>query len=143
MADDEKKIIVDEGWKSKVQREKAEAARKEPAAADADETADESEELSLFSSLVVSLATQAMFALGVIAPEGQQEVSVDLLQAKHIIDMLQVLAEKTAGNLDDQEKRHLTEAVMELQHIFMQRAQQLQAQSIQGAGIDPTALRAD
>lgn len=70
--------------------------------------ADRSRELPpvTFSSFVVSLATSAMGHLG----EGP-EAELNLPLAKHTIDLLGVLFEKTKGNLDDEEAR-LVEAVL-------------------------------
>lgn len=59
-----------------------------------------------FSSFVVSLATSAMRHLG----EGP-EAELDLPLAKHTIDLLSVLHDKTRGNLDEEEAR-LVEAVL-------------------------------
>ncbi|MEQ1500808.1 MAG: DUF1844 domain-containing protein [Myxococcota bacterium] len=59
-----------------------------------------------FASFVVSLATSAMQHLG----EGP-DAEKDLALAKHTIDLLGVLHEKTKGNLDEEEAR-LIEAVL-------------------------------
>ena len=156
MSGDDKKIFVDEDWKAQVQREREEAAQRaqaaEPAGAapgapgvDAfDDSLDEGElpEAS-FMTLVGSLATQAMLALGVIAPPGAKEVMVDLLHAKYSIDLLAMLREKTAGNLTPEESAELTQAVAELQHVFVARAQQIQEAEMKQAGVDITNIRGD
>ena len=59
-----------------------------------------------FASFVVSLAASAMRNLG-DGPEGE----LNLPLAKHSIDVLGVLHDKTKGNLDDEEAR-LLEAVL-------------------------------
>ena len=71
MSQDEPKIFIDEDWKAQVQREKEQALKAteasgeaEPAEAEA-EAAEEGD--SRFLVLVSSLATQAMYALGLIA----------------------------------------------------------------------------
>jgi len=144
MPDDEPKIIIDEDWKSQVQREKEEAAEKaqeaEPAeqAAEADQAV-AAEEAS-FSGLVSTLAAQAMFALGVIAPRDAKEVTVNLDQAKYLIDTLQVLRDKTAGNLTPEEEGGLKEALAELQRLYVGRVQQIQEQAMRQAGINPQEL---
>lgn len=141
MADDEKRIIIDEDWKSQVQREKEQAAQ--AAETPADDEIDEHEPLDFeasFESLVASLATQTMLALGVIAPEGAEQIPINLGQAKFMIDTLEMLKEKTAGNLTEEEDAHLTEAVSELQHVFALRVQQYQQQAMQQGGIDPTQM---
>lgn len=169
MSDEEPLIIVDEGWKAKVQREKEEAAAKlategdESAAPTADaapEVADapaakaeaddaptpdgggaEAGEPTPFNELVASLAAQTMYALGVIAQEGQTGVTVNLDQARFAIDMLAMLREKTEGNLTADENRSLTEALSELQQIFVARLQQMQEQQMREAGVDLDNLR--
>ncbi|MBX2800424.1 MAG: DUF1844 domain-containing protein [Myxococcales bacterium] len=59
-----------------------------------------------FSSFVVSLAQQAMNALG----EGPTD-AVDLGLAKQTIDLIGLLKDKTEGNLDDEEVK-LMEAIL-------------------------------
>lgn len=149
---EQQKIIIDEGWKSQVQKEK-EAARKAREEADAanpaqDEPAAEAppeeqggEPLSPFLALVQSIATQTLFALGIIAPQGAEQVMVDIQGAKITIDMLLALHEKTEGNLTDDEKGHLTETIAELQRVYVVRAQQAQEAALKNAGIDPTNLK--
>jgi hypothetical protein len=173
MADEDKKIFVDESWKAQVQRERDLAAQKaqeeaqsaqaqpaDPAAAaasagpmagaapDAQSPAPgaEGEEglpEATFLSLVGSLATQAMMSLGVIAPQGQKQVYVDLMQAKYIIDTLMMLHHKTNGNLDEEEATELTQAVAELQQIYVARAQQIQESELKKAGVDITNLKGE
>jgi hypothetical protein len=163
MADEEKKIFIDEDWKAQVQREKEEAAARKAAAASEEDTkaaaaseedaivpetvpepAEDGEEALLeasFEALVGSLATQCMFSLGLIAPQGAQQVMVDLDQAKFSIDTLVVLREKTRGNLSAEEEGALTEAVSELQRVYTARVQQFQDQEMRQAGVDLTNLR--
>ncbi len=140
---DDAKIIIDEDWKSQVQREKEQAVQ-QPEEAPV-ESAEESQEGMLqasFDSLVSSLATQTLFALGAIAPQGgEQQVMVDLDQAQFTIKMLDVLKEKTAGNLSEEEEGHLTEALAELQRLYLVRVQQFQEASMQNAGLDLDNIR--
>lgn len=123
MADDEKKIIIDEDWKAQVEREKREAEAQKTAPELREE---HQENLSLFDNLVASIAAQALMALGLVAQEEQVEVYVDLNAARHMIDTLMMLREKTAGNRSDEESRNLDEAISELQRVFAVRVQQAQ-----------------
>lgn len=123
MADDEKKIIIDEDWKAQVEREKREAEAQKTASELREE---HQEQLSLFDNLVASIAAQALMALGLVGHEDQVEVYVDLNSAKHMIDTLMMLREKTAGNLSDDESKNLAEAISELQRVFAVRVQQAQ-----------------
>lgn len=133
MADDEQ-IFVDEDWKAQVEKERQAA---EEAADEAGEEELQPGELpeATFSALMGSLATQTMFALGVIAPPGAQEdqVMVDLDQARFTLDMLQVLEAKTQGNLTDDESSQLAEARAELEQVYEARVQQFQEQNLGGA----------
>lgn len=154
------RTVVDEDWKARVQREK-ELSRKgtaaeTPTAATAPEATEESAapaaaetpapdgEISpAFEGLVNTLATQVMFCLGFIAPPGQPSPSLNLEQAKESLEMLMVVEEKTQGNLNAQEATLLNETVAELQRLFAARVQQVQAEAMQRAGIDPTQLRGE
>ncbi len=164
MADDEPKVFIDEDWKSRVQREKEEARKRLEAEAEAkaksaaavpaptpapggaapavsDEPDGEGEPFeATFDALLQSLATQAIFALGFIAQEGQQ-VMVNLDQAKFTIDIINMLKEKTKGNLTMEEAGVLEETLAELQRLFVARIHQLEAQAMRQAGIDPANLR--
>ncbi|MGC8847063.1 MAG: DUF1844 domain-containing protein, partial [Candidatus Hydrogenedens sp.] len=99
MSDEEKKIIIDEDWKSKVQKEKEELQKKlEEEKSKKPEEGEVSPEEAItpsFETIVGILTTDAMVALGVIAPQGTQQVTIDLEQAQFFIDLLMVLREKT------------------------------------------------
>lgn len=113
--DEEKKIIIDEDWKERVRREKEqvgpEPTEPEPAASAAaaapQGSAPEGSDAgplppASFTSLVSMIATQALMCLGQM-PGPTGEPLVDLEQAKHLIDLLAVLEEKTQGNLSAEE----------------------------------------
>ena len=97
------KIIIDEDWKAQVQREKEEADAKiedEPEPSEAEVGEEEGLEAeNSFAALVQSLAAQCMLALGLIAPPDVKEVTLDIGQAKYVIDILLMLRDKTKGNL--------------------------------------------
>ncbi len=77
-----------------------------------------------FDQLVQSVYMQSILQLGGGAKEGQQP-QVDILGARQSIDMLGVLAEKTAGNLTPEEQRLLDSALFELQIAFLEITQAL------------------
>lgn len=144
MSGDEPKIFVDESWKSQVQREKEEAAKKavaEPAEETAEAPGDDELEESPFNMLVGTLATQAMYALGLVAPEGVEQVQVDLQHAQISILFLKSLQEKTAGNLSEDEQANLDSATTELEGALMARIQQFRDHAMKEAGIDPGNLK--
>ena len=138
MSDEEPKIHIDEDWKSKVEREREEASREE--ADEAKESPDKELEesgLSLFDYLVSTLAAQTMFALGLVAEEGQEKVTIDLGTARHLVDSLMMLRDKTQGNLTKDEEKNLNEAIAELQRVFTVRSQQARETAMQKPGVDP------
>ena len=109
------KIIVDEDWKSQAQAEKqrlqAELDRKQQAGQGA---AEPSLPLATFAVHVSTLATQALVFLGQMPNPLTGKMEVHLEQAKHFIDTLQMLQDKTKGNLTPDESRMLEEVVHEL-----------------------------
>jgi len=76
-----------------------------------------------FATLVQSIMTQALFYLGELAPSGA-EPTLNLDMAKLQIDTLGILEEKTANNLNDDEKRLLDAALYETRTRFIQVSQQ-------------------
>jgi len=76
-----------------------------------------------FATLVHSLMTQALLYLGDLAPRGGEPV-VNLDMAKHYIDTLAVLEEKTANNLTPEEKRLLDTALYETRMRYVSVASQ-------------------
>ena len=112
----EKKIIVDEDWKNKAQKEKEALEDKEEPKQERPSQLPAGD----FSSLVSMLATQALFAMGLIATEENAEPKKDLRLAKFHIDMLEALEERTKGNLTEQEEKFLTSAMGQLRMGFVE-----------------------
>ena len=138
----EPKIIVDDDWKSQAQAEKEKLARKVEATAaaggaDADEVGDASEAAEAgeggprelppasFATLVSSIVTQAFMSLGGYEDPRTKKRYVDLDLAKHHIDTLGVIEAKTKGNLTDEEKQLLDQAVYECRMQYVNMAQRL------------------
>lgn len=72
-----------------------------------------------FSTFVLSLASTAMVHLGQLpGPEGEETVR-DLPAAKQAIDMLNMLEEKTRGNLDESEEKLLRSVLYDLRVAFV------------------------
>ena len=76
-----------------------------------------------FGTLVQSIVTQILFYLGDLSTRGV-EPTVNLDMAKHQIDMLGILEEKTRGNLTDEEKRLLDTALYETRMRYVSVASQ-------------------
>ena len=67
-----------------------------------------------FSTHVLSLASTALIALGKMpAPDGQSH-PVDLETARHLIDVLGMLEEKTKGNLTGDEEGLVAQILFDL-----------------------------
>lgn len=72
-----------------------------------------------FSTFIVSLSTEVMFHLGEIPHPVSGEKKKDLPLAKHAIDTLAMLKEKTAGNLTEEEQRLLDGMLYDLRMAFI------------------------
>ena len=121
----EKKIIVDEDWKAEAQREKEILAAKE----EAEKEKPQEEKPARgplpkgnFAALVSMLTTQAFFALGLLQVKGQEKREPDLELAKYNIDMLEILEEKTKGNLTEEEQEVLSNYLNELRMGYVKVA---------------------
>ncbi|NIP84832.1 MAG: DUF1844 domain-containing protein [Planctomycetales bacterium] len=121
MSAEEKKIIIDEDWKSRVQSEKEQAATQPPAGEAATSPAAEDQPLppADFQTIVSLLATQAMISLGALPNPLDGKVTVHPQQAKHFIDLLSVLEQKTRGNLSAEESAVLERLLHELRMVFL------------------------
>jgi hypothetical protein len=127
------KIIVDSDWKSQAQAEKerltaAEKAKTPPprpagpGAQDAGMMGAEPEgpPQPSFEELVRTLAMQALMYLGAFPdPESGRRI-VGLEAAKFNIDLLEMLEEKTKGNLTDIETKFLTQMLYELRMQYVE-----------------------
>jgi uncharacterized protein DUF1844 len=140
MAEEQPSLHIDTDWKKQAQEEKRKLAEQEkakaeqakvpvapppfastaPAAAGAGASAQSratagrpgQRELPppSFAALVQSIVTQILFYLGDLSPRGS-EPQINLDMAKHQIDILGILEEKTKNNLNDDEK-HLLDAAL-------------------------------
>ena len=72
-----------------------------------------------FPSLLLSLNTSALFHMGELAHPEDGKKTVDLDLAKHAIDTIALLQEKTAGNLTQDEKELLTRILYELKMRYV------------------------
>jgi hypothetical protein len=121
----EKKLVIDEDWKSQVEAEK-EAARHaeeqpkpaEPAAKPAAGPRAPLPPADL-TFLIGSLYIQATIALGLLPNPMTKKAEVQIEQAKHTIDMLTVLQQKTEGNRTPQETSELEAVLHELRMAYI------------------------
>jgi hypothetical protein len=71
----------------------------------------DADEPSRFSEFVMELATNAMMTLGMMEHPQYGRIPPDLASARHFIDLLGMLEEKTRNNLTAAESRHLAETI--------------------------------
>lgn len=136
MSESKPTIQIDSDWKREAQEEKRRLAEEEkkraasaapssgPRSAQS-ESSRERREIppASFETLVQSIATQASYYLGELAPAGG-EPTVSLDMARHHIDTLAVLEAKTRGNLTPDEQRLLDITLYEMRMRFVTLAQQ-------------------
>lgn len=118
----QKKIIVDEDWKEEAQREKEMLARA------FEERQRRAQELRLpeasLEVLATSIAVQAMIALGAVADPKGTAPPIDLDAARFHIDLLEVLRDKTRGNLTARESKMLEQTIFDLQMSYVECSRQ-------------------
>src|SRR4051812_1539618 len=128
---DEKKIIIDEDWKSQVEAEREQAAKAKTAPAEApksiadtnsSEAADPPMPPASFELLLTTLATEALVALGQVPHPVTGKSHVQRNQAKFLIDTVDVLRQKTAGNLTNTEQQVLESLLHQMRLVFVQTA---------------------
>ncbi len=160
MSSEEPKLIIDEDWKTQVQREKEELKHKlaaeesaalenstadssstetntsaadlaPPVTAPAPELAEDDSESSgplppaSISVLITTLASQAMSAMGLMPDAQGKPLPVRLDFARHFIDMLATLEDKTRGNLSQDEKQLISDAQHQLRMAFVAVSKQV------------------
>ena len=142
----EPKIVVDTDWKEQVEKERAAASASDAANEDDDaaptETAPEASQTptsteddpdpqvavgreypapppASFEVLISMMFTQAMSMLGHMPDPNTGETTVNKPYAKHSIDTLEMLGEKTKGNLTEDETQMLSEAMHALRMAYV------------------------
>jgi hypothetical protein len=131
MSDESKRIIVDSDWKQQAQREKEQLAeqleqhpREAPPAS--------------FTELVNVLLMQVMVGLGMVGGPGGERIPPNIEAAKHFIDLLEVLEQKTRNNLTPEEKKLLDQVLYEIRMMYVQlNAAIAQAIAEQGGAARP------
>lgn len=78
-----------------------------------------------FNFLVYSLTTQAQLQLGLLRLDEDSAPEPNLPIARHTIDLLAMLQQKTQGNLSIQEKLLLENSLTDLRFRFVQVSEQM------------------
>ena len=120
---------VDEEWKRQVQEEKRRLETQEhrgraprAGAAGPGGPAGPPPPKPTFAQFISSLATQVLMSLGEMENPVTGRRQVDLVQAQHTIDLLELLGEKTKDNLTPQEENFLTNALHDLRLRYVRAA---------------------
>ena len=129
---------IDESWKEQVEQEKkqqapppapppgaaaspgaAPKAAPEPAAAAGGEEGGLEARFDLFVS---SMAMEALIGLGDAPHPTTKKTSMNLPQARYVIDLLGMLSEKTKGNLSVDEARMLKDVLYQLRMRYLAKS---------------------
>jgi len=78
------------------------------------------EDSSGFETLVSYLSTTAMFQMGLMAGPSGEHIPADMPNARRTLDLLEVLQQKTQGNLTPAESRLLEDVLYDLRMSFVE-----------------------
>ena len=113
------RLHIDGDWKTEAARDKQrlveQEAREKPRAGATTENGS-----ATFIELVNLLAMQAAIGLGAMQGSGGESLPPNPIAAKHHIDLLEILRQKTDGNLSDEESRLLLGVLHELRQQYVQ-----------------------
>lgn len=73
-----------------------------------------------FGGFAVGLYQSALMSMGKLADPDSGQVFKDLDSARHTIDILVMLQQKTQGNLDQEEEKLLQSLIRELKLIYIE-----------------------
>jgi hypothetical protein len=76
-----------------------------------------------FNSLIFSLSSSVLLHLGEIADPVSGEKKIDIALAKHTIDTIAMLKEKTTGNLTGEEEKFLDSILTDLRWRYVKAAE--------------------
>ena len=112
----EPKIVVDDDWKSQVEKEKEQLRQQ----MEESQPAEQEMPPASMPILITTLATQALSALGQIPDPVEGKPVLRKPIARHFIDTLAMLEEKTSGNLTEEESGLLGDTLHQLRMVFVQ-----------------------
>ena len=89
-----------------------------------------------FSACIISLASAALVGLGEVPDPATGRVTRDLLLARHNIDVLEMLRQKTEGNLNAKERALLDQILcdLHLKYVINSDARAASGAADRGAG---------
>ncbi|MBU0693237.1 MAG: DUF1844 domain-containing protein [Candidatus Omnitrophica bacterium] len=104
---------TDEDWKTQVDKEKSET-----------EEAKEIYHQPTFTIFLSSLSMQAMIAMGKLENPLTNKAETNYDQARFLIDTLEIIKEKTKGNLTPEEEKLLGDSLFNLRMIYIQEKEE-------------------
>jgi hypothetical protein len=125
----DKRALDEQGKLKKDKEDKKEAAEKveEKEERKGEPEKEEAERSPLpevnFNSLIFSLSSSVLLHLGEIADPQSGEKKKDIALAKHTIDTIAMLREKTQGNLTEEEKKFLETILADLRLRYVKAAE--------------------
>jgi len=75
-----------------------------------------------FSTFVLSLSTSVLVSLGELPDPLKNEESLNLPLAKQTISLIEMLTEKTKGNLSEEEDRLINNILYDLRMKYVEKA---------------------
>lgn len=125
---DEKKIFVDDDWKAQAQAEKERLT----------EQAEQQQAGPMpgpqYAEILDLIVMQAAAGLGLMRGHGGDRIPPNLEVAKHFIDLIQVLEDKSKGNLTPDEKKMTDSVLYEMRMRYVQVAGAMTGVGAPGAG---------
>jgi len=112
-------IQTDEDWKAQAQKELEALDEKSQKTAAEKQKAPE----ATFLNFLAGLEMQAAMAMGLMQHPDHPQATPDMGTAKYLVDTLGMLAEKTEGNLTDEESNHLKDVLTQFRMAYVQLAQ--------------------
>lgn len=127
---------VDESWKEQVEKEKQTPQEKqssteataqpiEPAAPEGEPVAVSPEgemPQARFDLFISGLAMEAMVAMGDIPHPTTHQQTINLPQAKYLIDLIGIIEQKSQGNLTVDEEKLMKDAIYQLRMRYLSKA---------------------
>jgi hypothetical protein len=78
-----------------------------------------------FPSYILSYYTQGLVLLGEVANPYTEKIEEDIDAARHMIDILSMLEQKTKGNLSQEEQQLLESVIYELRMKYMSKTKRI------------------
>lgn len=115
-------LHIDADWKTEAAQEKERLVAEEKNRAESASAGEQGSPAGSFLELVNLIAMQAAVGLGGYQGSGGEQIPPNPGAARFHIDLLEVLQQKTKGNLSDEESKVIDTVLYELRMHFVQAA---------------------